>query len=258
MGLVSAMPIFAVPASADDSLGGAQQEQLLSRLASGDEEQRLEALAQLGATLPTAGDAFKTQAIAALGNSLQRDQSPVIRAFAAGTLEISGDDRAVPMLLAQIGQERELAVRKAIIYALARYPLSQVTRTLITLLNDRKHEIRGAAAYAIAEIGDTSAAQPLIEFMRKRGKDDDAFARSQAARALGRLGSRDAIGRLVDALTKDKSQSVRREAADALGKIATTQDVIVIESLRAARHSSDPYLTIAANQAIASINSRTP
>lgn len=232
-------------------------QQLLSRLASGDEEQRLDAIAQLGAVLMAAADSTRSSAIAALGNSLQTDPSPVVRALAARTLEVSGAAEATAPLLAALGREREVAVRKAIIYALARRPQPPVAAALIPLLKDRKHEVRAAAAYALAEIGDASSAQPLIEVLRKRGKDEDAFARSQAARGLGRIGARDAVDLLLEALTRDKSQEVRRQAARALGRIASKQDVKVIEALRAARISNDPYLTIAADEAIASISSNS-
>jgi HEAT repeat protein len=59
-------------------------------------------------------------------------------------------------------------------------------------------------------------------------------------------------------LSNDKSEEVRREAALALGRIATSQDAKVIEALRNATLSNDPYLVSAAENAIANINSRNP
>lgn len=73
-----------------------------------------------------------------------------------------------------------------------------------------------AAAYALAEINDPTAEKALTEVLQKRGQDQDAFARAQAARGLGRFGSRKAIEVLLRALTRDKSQEVRRESARAL------------------------------------------
>lgn len=232
------------------------EEQILSRLASGDEEQRLDAVARAGELFLTAPDSVKSSIISALSNSLQADPSPVVRALAARGLEISRDDRVVATLIAALGKEREVAVRKAIIYALAHYPQAQTTSALIPFLKDKKHELRAAAAYALAEIGDTSSAQAMIEMLQRRGKDEDAFARSQAARGLGRIGSREAVDSLLEALTRDKSQEVRREAARALGQVATKQEPRVIEALRAAMTSNDPYLAIAADEAMASINLR--
>lgn len=233
------------------------EEQILSHLASGDEEQRLDAATRAGALFGTAPDSVKSSIISALGNSLQIDSSPVVRALAARAMEVSRDDRVIPPLIAALGKEREVAVRKAIIYALARYPQAQVTSALTPFLKDRKHELRAAAAYALAEIGDASSAPALIEVLQRRGKDEDAFARSQAARGLGRSGGREAIDSLLEALARDKSQEVRREAARALGQVATKQEPKVIVALRAATTSNDPYLAVAAAEAMANINLRS-
>ncbi|MCI0524937.1 MAG: HEAT repeat domain-containing protein [Acidobacteria bacterium] len=233
------------------------EEQILSHLASGDEEQRLDAATRAGALFGTAPDSVKSSIISALGNSLQIDSSPVVRALAARAMEVSRDDRVIPPLIAALGKEREVAVRKAIIYALARYPQAQVTSALTPFLKDRKHELRAAAAYALAEIGDASSAPALIEVLQRRGKDEDAFARSQAARGLGRSGGRAAVDSLLEALARDKSQEVRREAARALGQVATKQEPKVIVALRAATTSNDPYLAVAAAEAMANINLRS-
>jgi HEAT repeat protein len=238
------------------------QKDLLSRLASGDEEERIDAVARISALWRDRPDSADASAITAIGNSLRQDSSPVVRALAARALETSAGSHsggdAVATLIAALGKEREVAVRKAIIYALARYPQPQVTAALIPVLNDRNSELRATAAYALAESGDSAIEQPLIEALRRRGKDEDAFARSQAARGLGRIGGRDSINPLLETLARDKSQEVRREAARALGRIASKQDAKVIEALRDAALSNDPYLAGAADDAIASINSRNP
>lgn len=246
------------------------RKELLSRLASGDEEQRIDVIERIGALWRDAHDSVELSVITALGNSLQQDLSPVVRALAARALEIgSGNQgssqssgqsasRAVQALIAALETEREIAVRKAIIYALARYPQPQVTTSLIPVLKNKNSELRSAAAYALAENADPTSAQALTEALRRSGKDEDAFARTQAARGLGRIGGRDSIDPLLDALTRDRSQEVRREAARALGRIATRQDTKVIEALRDATLSNDPYLVSAADSAIASINSRNP
>jgi HEAT repeat protein len=241
------------------------RQDLLSRLASGDEEQRIDAIVRIGALLRDEPDSVETSVITALGVALQRDSSPVVRALAARALEICAGIRgggqgneAVAALLAALRKERELAARKAIIYALARYPQPQVTSALIPVLRNRHSELRASAAYALAETGDPASARALAEVLRRGGSDEDAFARSQAARGLGRVGGHDSIDLLTNALSDDRSQEVRREAARALGRIATSQDAKTIEALRNATLSNDPYLVSAAEAAIASINSRNP
>lgn len=241
------------------------RQELLSRLASGDEEQRIDSAVRLGAFLRDDPDAIEASVITALSGVLQRDSSPVVRALAAMALEICAGNHdggrgseAVAALLAALGKERDLATRKAIIYALARYPQPQVTSVLLPFLKNKRSELRAAAAYALAESGDPASAQALTEVLRRNGKDEDAFTRTQAVRGLGRFGGRDSIDILTDALSDDSSQEVRREAAISLGRIATLQDTNAIEALRKATLSNDPYLVSAAESAIASVNSRNP
>jgi HEAT repeat protein len=240
------------------------RQELLSRLASGDEEQRIDSLVRICSLLRDEHGSIETSVIKSLGEALQRDSSPVVRALAARALEVCAgnlgarSDDAVAALLAALGKERETAARKAIIYALARYPQPQVTSALIPFLKNKRSELRAAAAYALAETGDPASAPALAEVLRQGGKDEDAFARSQAARGLGRVGGRDSIDLLTNALSNDRSQEVRREAALSLGLIATSQDLKAIEALRNATLSNDPYLVIAAENAIANINSRNP
>src|SRR5262252_4277509 len=103
--------------------------ELLDRLASGDEEQRIDSLVRICALLRDEPDAIESPVITSIGAALQRDTSPVVRALAARALEVCAanmgagqGDEASAALLAALGKERELAVLKAIIYALARYP----------------------------------------------------------------------------------------------------------------------------------------
>ncbi|MBO0859809.1 MAG: HEAT repeat domain-containing protein [Chloracidobacterium sp.] len=241
------------------------RQELLSKLASGDEEQRIDSIVRIGALLHNDPEVIETSVIESLVAALQRDSSPVVRALAAMALEICAgnkgagrSDQAVTALLTALGKERELAAQKAIIYALARYPQPRVTSALIPFLKNRRSELKAAAAYALAEGGDPDSAPALAEVLRRGGKDKDAFARSQAARGLGRIGGHDSIDLLIDVLSDDKSQEVRREAALSISRIATSQDTKAIEALRKAALSNDPYLVSVAEKAIVSVNSRNP
>lgn len=245
--------------------GQTERERWLSRLTAGNEEERLDAMAHLVVMFSAASDSSGAanglneenfSAITALALALRKDASPVVRALAARALEVCGDRRAAEPLMSALGEEREIAVRKAIIYAFARHPSPQAAAHLIPLLKDKQPDIRGSAAFALAEIRDPASATALLDLIKGRRKDEDAFARAQAIRGLGLIGDRTATDSLLTALKKDDSPDVRREAARALGRIATGQDVKTIEALRAAQLSSDPYLTGIATEAIAAINTR--
>ncbi|MGH9803166.1 MAG: HEAT repeat domain-containing protein, partial [Blastocatellia bacterium] len=227
----------------------AKEERLVAMLASGNEEQKLEAAIELGSLLSATTQATQ-QTVSSLGNVLGRDSSAVIRSLAARAMELSRDDRFVSVLLSSLNSEREVAVRKTIIYALARHNSTQVVAALLPGLKDRQQDIRAAAAYALAEIGDPASADSLIELLGKRGKDEDAFARSQAARGLGKMGNRAAIDDLLKALNRDKSSEVRRESVRSLGQIANVQDVKIVEALKLAKLESDPYLAALAASAL--------
>lgn len=231
-----------------------RQERLVSLLASGNDEQKLEAAIEIGTLLSSVK--ATSQIASSLEVILQRDPSAVLRALAARAMELSGDDRFVPVLLSSLNAEREIAVRRAIIHALALHNSSQVVMALLPMLNDKSQDIRAAAAYSLAEIGDPASPSlsglkdALIDLLRKRGKEEDAFARSQAARGLGKIGDRAAIDELLNALNRDKSPEVRRASAWSLGQIANSQDVKVIEALKMAKLQPDPYLAASAASAL--------
>lgn len=234
------------------------QDDFAARLTVGDDEQRLGAATQLAllfAGLPNSGT---PKTLGALKSSLQSDSSSVVRALSARALENCCGEQVVPGLLASLASEREVGVRKVIIYALARYRSPQIVSSLTPLLKDKNNEIRSASVYALAEIGDAASAIVLVEVLQTRRKEEDAFVRSQAARGLGRIGNRSGIDALLNALTRDKSQEVRRESARALGLLAYKQDAKVAEGLRQATLQDDPYLVAIAIEALNKINLRNP
>jgi HEAT repeat protein len=74
-------------------------------------------------------------------------------------------------------------------------------------------DIRKDAIYALEQLGDKRAVEPLITALEKEPYDN---YRSYAARSLGRLGDARAIEALVNALNHDPSSQVGRAAQDAL------------------------------------------
>ena len=240
------------------STKASREAQLVARLQAADEESRLNAATELGNLFRLTPEAMAPATLAALSNALQNDASPVVRALVARAFETTRDARALPALLTALGREREIGVRKAIIYALAHHPSPQATAALLPLLNDKQVEIRGLACYALAETADPAAANALLGVLQKWRNDEEGFARNQAARGLGRMGvtSTAITTQLVTALTSDKAPAVRRAAAHALGQIGQKQDTVVIEALRTATLAADPYLSSEATTALAQINAR--
>src|SRR2546426_190880 len=91
------------------------RQESLSRLASGDEERRIDSLVRICGLLRDDPGSIETSVIESLVAALQRDSSPVVRALAARALEICAGnpgghgDEAVAALLAALGKEREMA-----------------------------------------------------------------------------------------------------------------------------------------------------
>lgn len=232
------------------------QERLFDQVTRGDEEQRFDAVMQLVGLFNSAPKTATEQGVALLISTLQRDSSPQVRALAAQAFENCCGEQSVSVLLTSLGSEREANVRKAIIYALAHHPSPQVTSSLTLLLNDKAQEIRGAAAFALAEITDPASQPALLEIFRKRQKDEDAFTRAQVLRALGKIGNHSTVDIFVKSLRRDNSPEARREAAYALGLIANQQDSNAIEALREVRLDADPYIARLAQEALDKVNSR--
>jgi HEAT repeat protein len=235
-----------------------RKKRLTALLSTGGFDQLFDAAAQLVVLFNTSPNSATAQTFGALTRALQSDGSALVRALSARALENCCGQQAIEPLLASLTSERQVAVRKAILYALAAHRAPQTTSALIPLLNDKNQEVRAATAYALAEIGDPTSAGPLIELLKNRRGDEDAFARSQAARGLGKIADRTAIDILLDSLAHDKSQEVRRQSARALGLIANKNDTQVIETLRNAMLQSDPFLSSIASASLEVIQLREP
>ena len=250
---VFCLSLFAIPGLAkllpSQEAENPYQTQLTIKLASGTEEQRLEAAIELGSFL-SSEKAITSKTIAALEGVLRQDPSALVRALAARAMELSRDSRFIPVLLSSLKTEGEVEVSRAIIQALAVHHSSEIVIALLPLLSHKKLDIRSVASYALAEIGDPVSTEALISVLKNRGKGEDAFMRAQAARGLGRIGNREAIDILLVALNKDESSEVRRESVRSLGQIAISSDVKVIEALRQVRQQSDPYLQALATSAL--------
>lgn len=250
--------VLAVGVAVAQQSGGtdSRQSSLVANLSSVNEEQRADSLIELGSLLSVYPAEPGT--VDALSNLLQRDSSPMVRALAARAMELSRGERFSTVLLAGLKTERDISVRKATIYALAFQRSPQIVGVLLPLLKDKKQEIRAGSAFALAEIGDPISKDSLIDLMKKRGKDEDIFARGQAARGLGKMPDQSTIEALTASLNRDKSQEVRRASANSLGLIASSQNDKAVEALKSTKLDSDPYLVLVAEVALTRVNSRKP
>ncbi|HKP10842.1 MAG TPA: HEAT repeat domain-containing protein [Blastocatellia bacterium] len=209
----------------------------VNQLSSSDEEKRRAAAVMLAA--------MENPAAAAALLSALNDSSERVRAHAIAGLAALGDKSFVPAIASRLAQDKKPFVRKAAAYGLGRLRSAEGTAPLMAALKDKDIEVRGAAAVALGQYQDASAIPALIGALA----DKQEFVRAQSARALGVNGraSAQAVPNLVRLLTSDKDQEVKRQAATALGLIGERS---ALPALELAQHSSDPYLSQAALEAM--------
>jgi HEAT repeat protein len=160
---------------------------------------------------------------------------------AVDALETSGDVQAVELLIAVLGMP-DTDARRVAASALGQVGGVQATEGLRAALSDGDSHVRQAAAEALGKLGwqpDGSeagavywvvqrrwdrcveigepAVGPLIAPLVEESGRFSNLVRSSAADALGRIGSKKAVGPLIAAL-KSRSDSVAGAAASALGE----------------------------------------
>ncbi|MBN2369433.1 MAG: HEAT repeat domain-containing protein [Vicinamibacteria bacterium] len=199
------------------------------------------------------------EVVRVLTAALSSDSSRGVRARAARSLgEQSNAARsAKSMLFMALNDESEHVRHEAsrALWRIAPDPMPDVPR-LVEALENEDQDVRGFAAWKLGEIGpDARDAVPALMAMIERGRDsgeiatralehigsqavravptlisslrdEDLHTRANAARALGRIGSREAVEELVIALSDDQGL-VRSEAARALGRIGVTAEPAV-------------------------------
>jgi HEAT repeat protein len=206
----------------------------------GDEEERRQAVVMLGAMRdPATIDVLR----AALD-----DKSERVRAAAIAALGWLREPALAPLIATYVTKDKHAFVRKTAVYALGQCASGEVTAALAAALRDKDLEVRGAAAVSLSNRPDAAAIEPLIAALT----DKSAFVRAHAAVALGvngRAAAR-AVPGLVKVLTTDEDHEARRQAATALGHIGEPS---ALPALEQAEHSSDPYLSQAAREAISQI-----
>ena len=215
------------------------------RLTSADVEERREAVTRLSALARP--DASRAAAVA-LG-----DPAAIVRATAARAILSLGTGEAAT-LLTPLLRDRDEFVRREAAYALgqtrSRVGVSQL---VVALETDKSPAVRGAAAVALGQIGDTASAPALAASLARRlpasgifsritrrKVEEDEFVRRAVIISLGQLGSRETVPVLISVLSNERApDDLRREAARALGLIG---DPAAIPALRSVLVARDPHL----------------
>jgi HEAT repeat protein len=169
-------------------------------------------------------DAFVPLTCRATGLPLERGRRALAR--------IRGSRFAVGLadrLLSALRDDKDDMVRANAAFALGELCEPRALEPLLdTLRDDKSQLLRFVSADALGALGDAGALELLVTTLRS---DKEWLARAVTARALGTLGDVRALEPLADALRVDNNVSVRLRAADAL---ASLRDARALEPLRAA------------------------
>jgi HEAT repeat protein len=225
------------------------------RLSSAEIEERRDALVRLGSL-------HRVEAARVAASAL-RDPASMVRATAAGAALSLPPTESVPLLQPLLADKDEF-VRQQVAYALGGTRSRTATAALLERLADKQASVRAAAAVSLGQIGDPAAVTALAALLnpapvtmpgrktKKNTGEKNPFVLRAVARALGEIRDRGAVPALLAALQNEQSDAdLRREAAVALGTIG---DSTSLPALREALTATDPYLSLAAQQAIRKVS----
>jgi len=154
--------------------------------------------------------------------------TPRFRANAAkamGELKIQG---AVDLLLEVLERDRYWVVRRRAIKALEKIGDTTITQQLLRVLReDVNRSVRRAAAKALSKISEKHIIDLLI--VDTRGKH--WLDRWSAVVGLGEIGDSRAAEPLIQVLRSEKHKSVRKEVVNALAKMKSPQTIKLLSSV---------------------------
>jgi HEAT repeat protein len=139
-------------------------------------------------------------------------------------------------------------VRDRSAWALGEIEDVSAVEPLLKALHDSDARVRARVAWALGEIEDPSAVNGLVAALG----DSDPAVREKAVSALGEIESDTAVAGLLPLLT-DADAKVRRQAAWALGEI---EDPSALDDLRAAGNDANPEVRRAIAQALRELGER--
>lgn len=115
------------------------------------------------------------------------DQNEIIRATAATSVTFLPKDEAARALIPLLADKAEF-VRRETAFALGQVGDSSASSPLVKLMQrDKVLEVRTAAATALGKIGDASAVDALLGVLKTKPREDDEFLRRSAARSIGQI-----------------------------------------------------------------------
>jgi HEAT repeat protein len=190
---------------------------------------------------------------AALAAALSHDTDPRVRemsAWALGAMEGESGTAALTSALAHDGDDK---VRETAAWALAELEARSAVEALdAAAQQDRSARVRGTAAWAIGQLNGRGGRAPAG--LQRVLRDEDHDARLKAAWALGQIGDSSALPAIRDALNVERNDDVRRALVRALVQSGGRSEQALTELLS----SDDPAVREAAVRGLAGARSFNP
>ena len=139
------------------------------------------------------------------------------------SVETLSKSKVLPYLI-QIMHNKDVEVRRAVATALAGLKDVNSISYLIEFLRDSDPQVRQLATWGLGELKDKRSLYPLLELLML----GEPELRGCAALALGQLGLEESVEPLIDIFLNDKDLQVRKRAAKALGQIGSKNALKVL------------------------------
>lgn len=192
------------------------------------------------------GNGQDGRAVVPLIGALQ-DENISVGSEAATSLGKLNDTRAIGPLIEAL-DENETPLQRTAAASLARIGEPAV-EPLIKALASGKSE-RGAAAWALGEIGDVRAAEPLMQLF----KSSDEKTRKNVVEALARLNDTGSVKQMIQILADRQEKSdLRMDAASALGALGDSR---ARSALLDAMTESDTMIQMRAAEALTELGKK--
>lgn len=181
--------------------------------------------------------------------------------FSAAAQTLEPEMQAVVDLQIQRLQSSDAETRRDAVQKLVLLENAVAARAALDALNDSSEIVRAVACKAAAVLPDEEAAAFLIPFLKPKNEKSE-FVRREAASALGRAASKNAVPDLISSLQTDKTPSVRAASAIALGNIADERAIdsltriLRLPDTKKIRKSVDEFVRRSAARALGEIRNK--
>jgi HEAT repeat protein len=159
------------------------------------------------------------------------DPEPVLRSGAATALGLLGGEAAALTLSRHLG-ETDPIVRTALIEAIGEAGDPTQAEALLPFIEDANSNVRRAAAHSLGQLGNPESCAALTALLVRPG--EPLLARRAAAAALIRVARPEAQPQLIAALS-DPDPQVRAYVARALGQVGSEQALAALTALKSDR-----------------------